>query len=497
MEVADSAGLASPTASDPVRILVIGAGSRGNAYAKAIEKSSLGVIVAVSEPVEQKCLQFGRRYIWGDGEPAEGQRFGDWTEFLRWEQRRRQGESAGVSVSKAIDAVFVCTLDDLHPAIVVALAPLKVHIMCEKPLAATLHDCLDVNMALLDGGRLEEPEVVFGIAHVLRYSPHNMLLYKLLREEEVIGDIISVEHTEQIGWWHFAHSYVRVRSGNWRNKALAGESLLTKSCHDIDFLLWLLSSPPPGSQPTCMYSAKRIYRDRLRDGVTGWPVKIVLPEIEECVQRGGLDVAEEALMSRLADDYGPDTDLKTRLGRSWYGRCVWEADNTVCDDQLVTMEWRDEVHDEEHNEAIPNRRRRLPKRVSFHMVAFTEQMSQRRSRFYGTRGELEADGTTIRVQDFASGRTPTYHPSPGAGAHGGGDVGLVQHFLRAVDAVKNHGVAPGEAQRAHLGCTLDEIIRSHAVVFAAEMARKAHSVVEWSIWWKSQQESHARHWPKR
>jgi hypothetical protein len=55
-------------------------------------------------------------------------------------------------------------------------------------------------------------QAIFSIGHVLRYSPHNMLLRKLVLQDRVIGDILSVVHTEPVGWWHFAHSYVR---GNW------------------------------------------------------------------------------------------------------------------------------------------------------------------------------------------------------------------------------------------------------------------------------------------
>jgi hypothetical protein len=51
--------------------------------------------------------------------------------------------------------------------------------------------------------------ILFAIGHVLRYSPHNMLLHKLLVEDFVVGDIVNINHTEPVGYWHFAHSYVR------------------------------------------------------------------------------------------------------------------------------------------------------------------------------------------------------------------------------------------------------------------------------------------------
>jgi predicted dehydrogenase len=83
--------------------------------------------------------------------------------------------------------------------------------MCEKPLTTSLDDCIDILGVVRREWKVLRRKTVFGIGHVLRYSPHNVMLRRLAREEKAVGDVISVEHTEPIGWWHMAHSFVRCR----------------------------------------------------------------------------------------------------------------------------------------------------------------------------------------------------------------------------------------------------------------------------------------------
>jgi predicted dehydrogenase len=196
-----------PMSSNPPRILIIGAGSRGNAYARATGRSTNGIVVAVAEPIAYKRQRLGEAYIWGKSGPSEGQSFDDWKSFLSYELDRRERASSGEEVSEGVDAVFICTLDEQHMEVIVGLAELDLHVMCEKPLATTLEDCVKIYKALSpkEGGQKK----IFSIGHVLRYSPHNMLLRKLLLEERIVGDVLSVNHTEPVGWWHFTHSYVR------------------------------------------------------------------------------------------------------------------------------------------------------------------------------------------------------------------------------------------------------------------------------------------------
>lgn len=196
---------------NPPRILIIGAGSRGVSNAFAIMHSSNAIVAAVAEPVESKRKQFGKRFIWGGESPRDGEEFEHWKDFVRWEvERRERGDTDGSSKG-GIDGVVICTLDKMHLDVIADIAPLNLHILSEKPLATSLDDCLKIYRLLRPKKpEKEQPSALFAIGHIMRYSPYNMLLRKLLLEDEVVGDVVSVDHMESVGWWHFAHSYVRL-----------------------------------------------------------------------------------------------------------------------------------------------------------------------------------------------------------------------------------------------------------------------------------------------
>lgn len=233
-------------------------------------------------------------------------------------------------------------------------------------------------------------------------------------------------------------------------------------------------------QDSCAYSAPRIYHEKqLAKGNTDWPVNIVNPEIESCYTVKGRDAAKDMLFHTLRDDYDSHTPQSEINHRPWFGRCVWESDNDVCDDQFVTITWEDDpVPGLE-----PSLTSRCSKTANFHMIAHTEKQCERRGWIYGTKGEISYDGTTISVYDFTTELFQHYNPPRRGGGHGGGDDGLAQQFLKAISAVDNHDMTVDEAQTEYLGCTLEEVIRSHALVFAAEEARTQRKVVDWKQWW--------------
>ena len=117
------------------------------------------------------------------------------------------------------------------------------------------------------------------------------------------------------------------------------------------------------------------------------------------------------------------------------------------------------------------------------MVSQTVKQCDRYSHFYGDRGEIYADSFEIKIQDFETQTTRTLKPKIEHAGHGGGDLGLARQFVTAVDMVKNHGWEAKKAQDEFVGCTLEEVVRSHGVVFAAEEARLQRKVVDWQTWW--------------
>ncbi|RDW72803.1 hypothetical protein BP6252_06710 [Coleophoma cylindrospora] len=503
-----------PFSKSPPRLLIVGGGNRGKVYAAAIRESTNGICVGIVEPIAQVRRQFGRNNIWGKNEPSDGQEFEDWNDFIAWEKERRRKAALGENVPEPVDGIFICVQDQMHKDVILGLAPLGIHIMCEKPLATNLEDCVSIYRSLA-------PSQLFSIGHVLRYTPHNMLLRKLLLEDKVIGEIMSINHTEPVGWWHFAHSYVR---GNWRKESTSAPSLLAKSCHDMDILLWLLCSPPPGSskpahlpstvsssgalnyfkksrkpiaagnatnclscdyEETCKFSAKKIYLGPETKPQVNNKIAVVLPEIEDCIASGGQEAGNRALLAKLGENYNDDTPVAEIRKRGWYGRCVYESDNDVCDDQTVTMTWDEAPIAGEGETSLEAMTGRGGKIATLHMVALTQKICERYTNIYGTEGEIYADSSTIVVQDFNTREKKTYCPYvEEGGGHGDGDKGLARQFVLAIDRVKNHDEKVEDAQNKYIGCSLEEVIRSHAMVFAAEEARLKKTVVDFPTWWE-------------
>jgi len=206
-----------------------------------------------------------------------------------------------------------------------------------------------------------------------------------------------------------------------------------------------------------------------------------VPDIEDCIRTNGLKAGETAVLERLKEVYDGGVAASDIARRPWFGRCVYESDNDVCDNQTVTLTF-DGTGSIDGN-IIGG------KTATFNMVALTKKVCERYTNISGTEGEIYADSSSISVYDFNTGKEKTYYPHVAEGGHGAGDGVLARQFILAIDQVKNHGKKVSDAQIEYIGCSIEEIVRSHAVVFAAEEARKQKAVVDFPSWWEREVEA--------
>ncbi len=435
----------------PVRLLILGAGDRGShVYGRwCLEHPDQARVVAVADPDEARREALGRQH-----HVPRSAHFPTWQEALSG-----QGDW---------DAVVVATPDRLHVDPALRALELGVDVLLEKPIAPTVRDL----WRIIEAAR-QYPGAVT-VAHVLRYTPFFTAVKRAL-DEGRLGTLQGVQHTEQIGYWHFAHSYVR---GNWHRSENSSPMLLAKACHDLDIVGWLVGS---ACESVASFGSLRHFRaEHAPEGST-----------ERCID--GCAVAdscpynaERFYVTELAAVHGPpvtaltsDTSSASRcraLRETDYGRCVYRMDNDVVDHQTTSLRYVDGVT------------------ASLVVSAFTFE-NTRTLTLMGSHGQLtgsaqdgrivitefrhappqphgqETDASASEVVDVGLGGDADDANGALAG-HWGGDAGLMADFTHRVRARRS-----GSPTAAAL-TSLEESLASHLVAFAAEEARLAGRVVD-------------------
>lgn len=259
---------------------------------------------------------------------------------------------------------------------------------------------------------------------------------------------MSIQHIEEVGYWHHAHSFVR---GNWRNKEESSPMILQKCCHDMDIMLWLADSKckkissfgeltyfteenaPVNAPRYCMDGCEH------RDKCPFYAPRFYLEHPK---------AVEDGLVYAVTDQADSEHVLK-ELKKGPYGRCVFHSDNTVVDHQTVDIEFENQVT------------------ASFLMTAFTNQCA-RRIRIMGTKGELKGDmeAGTIEIIDFVSGTNDLIQLHTPSKGHSGSDMSMMREFVRMV----------GEGKTGKTDASVS--VASHLMALAAEEARIRKTVID-------------------
>jgi myo-inositol 2-dehydrogenase/D-chiro-inositol 1-dehydrogenase len=192
----------------PVRFGIVSfAQYHGNFWAQAVASSPDARLVGVwddrSDRGQERAAHFGTRY------------HEDLAALLR-----------------ECDAVGITSETAHHADLVEAAASAGVHVLCEKPMAASLHDC----------DRIERAVRASGITYMQSFPK---------RLDPVNHELVDMVHRGELG----RVNLVRIRHANhhmldgdlepwFTDPALSGGgALLDEGIHAFDFLLWLLGDP--------------------------------------------------------------------------------------------------------------------------------------------------------------------------------------------------------------------------------------------------------------
>ncbi len=170
----------------------------------------------------------------------------------------------------AVDWVMIASWNRFHAAQARDALRAGKHVFCQKPLATTLEDALELARAW----RASDRHLATGFT--LRFAEH----YRGIRERVAggaIGRLVSFEQNETLDFSH--GGYIM---GDWRRlRSQAGTHLLEKCCHDVDLAHWMTGSRPRRVAsfggldvftPENASLAERIGRDRHgREAYRTWP----------------------------------------------------------------------------------------------------------------------------------------------------------------------------------------------------------------------------------
>lgn len=409
-----------------VTVSIIGVGARGGeAYGRYIRKQQEKFrIVSLCDPSEERLEKYGELF-----DVPKEERFTDDDTFF---------------AKKRSDVLLVCTLDRMHVSMAKRGLALGYDILLEKPISDDPKELRELVQCAKKSGRLVM------VCHVLRYTAAINKVKEVL-DSGAIGKIVSIDHTENVVFWHEAHSYVR---GNWRRSEDTTPMIMAKCCHDLDLLQYFIGAKcrsvssmgslfyfrkenkPQGAADrcteckyvhTCPYSAVRVYVDMWKQNGSpenAWPMNVITDKSP---------LTEQNLLEAVKT--GP------------YGRCVFACDNDVVDNQTTIMQFENGVT------------------ATLKMEAFVKN-GGRDIRFFGSDGELflrEGDNEIVLKKYFGEDTVwKITDLTDDLEGHGGGDHRMIDKLYEIL--------AEGNKD---VDTSIENSVESHYMAIAAEASRLA------------------------
>ncbi len=395
------------------KLVVLGLGQRGNIYATFAktypEKFELVAIIENNpERIAYAEKEFGGVKV-----------FTDYKDFL--------------SENIAADIVAVATQDEDHKEHAIAMMKAGYDLLLEKPIANNKQDCLEI----YEASKKYDRKVI--VCHVLRYTPFYSRVKRII-DSGKLGDIVTVNASENVGYYHQAHSFVR---GPWRNKEQSSPMILAKCCHDMDIIRYLTGEK---CQAVSSYGSLYFFnKEHAPKESTDYCSDCPITDCPFKAQKIYLSKEGDFFANYFTTKEHTKENILHDLRHSQYDRCVFKCDNDVVDHQVTIMRFEN------------------GKTACHTMTAFSKEI-YRDLKIHGTKAELvgSIESNYIEIRPFG-GEVEKINidvSMANVGGHMGGDFFMMNSVYKALNGEKAEGIT-----------YLDVSIDSHLMSFAAEESR--------------------------
>ena len=331
------------------------------------------------------------------------------------------------------DIVAIATQDDQHREHAIEMMGAGYDLLLEKPIANKKEDCEAIYKVSKQLGK----KVI--VCHVLRYSPFYSTLKRII-DDGKIGKVMSIHASENVGYYHYVHSYNR---GPWRNKEQSSPMILAKCCHDMDILRYLV-----GEECIAVSSFGNLLYFNEENAPDGCSKYCSECKYEDCIykaQKLYLDEKSRWCASYFAPIDASDEEILHLLKHSQYDKCVFKNDNNVVDHQVTVMQFKNGA-------------------TACHtMSAFSKEI-YRDIKILATRAEVVGvmEDNKIEIRHFG-GKVETVDvdvSSADVGGHNGSDYFMMCSLYNELNGEPAEGITYLEAS-----------VESHLMCFAAEESR--------------------------
>jgi predicted dehydrogenase len=371
------------------RIGVIGAGARGEAFARSLyEGTSRAELFGLCDLDEDRLKKF--------------------VDYCDLDEARLFTDPADFFSQREMDAVVITTPDFTHRDVACQAMRTGKHIYIEKPLAPTAEQCREMIRCQQETG----------VTAYVGFNMRAITLYERLKEildSGILGRLVHIEGLEHLSVPHSASFMRRFH----RKRGNTGGILNHKCSHDLDIMQWLIGHE------------HRIVKVASFAGLNVFtPDKAPAAYCHECPS----DIYQACPYKDVAGFVFPvrgDRPIHHRKRETYGGDlCVYNDDKEIFDNQTVILEW-------EHG-----------LRGNFNLQLF-QNKGGRETRIWGEKGGLHAVAgeRRIRIVRSETGEVIEHQIPPARGGHGGSDPKMLGRFVAALDRgnAGDSGLAQGMA----------------------------------------------------